>query len=287
MKKLPVVRAVVGTLAALATIISLGTLPALADTIPVRYEVLKGNTLEIKIPRGNNTYIAGDFEGQSILFQKEKEYFTGFLGINRLSKTETKDLTISLFTPGIGSEKFSIPVTIQNRNFATKYFRLPTSTRKLFGKNYQDPTWNLIYGSMSDPVKEQLWNDAFIVPTTGKITLGFGDKLYINKKYSGSHFGIDYANKKDTPVYAANSGIVKLASNTPAYGNVIVIDHGLNIFSMYLHLNSLDVKAGDKITRGDLIGKMGSTGLSNGDHLHFTMFVDKTIVDPAQWIGKL
>lgn len=278
---------IVGTLVALAVILNAVVLPAFAVELPGQYEVSLGSTVEIKIPRGNNTYIKGTFEEQSILFQKEEEYFRGFLGINRLSSPRTKDLSITLFTPGVGSKEFSVPVTIQKRNFTVKYFRLPTTTRKLFGKMYQDPTWDMIYGSMSDPVKEQLWDEAFIVPTSGKITLGYGDKLYINKKYSGSHFGIDYANKQGTPVYATNNGIVKLAGNTPAYGNVIVIDHGLNIFSMYLHLDSVDVKPGDTVTRGGLIGKIGSTGLSNGNHLHFTMFVDKTVVDPNQWIGNI
>lgn len=283
MKKLHIVRALVSLL----SIFSLGCPPTFAAALLSQYEVVRGNALEIKIPRDNSTYIEGNFDGQSILFEKDKVFFKGFLGINRLSIPGTKDLNISLFTPGQGSEKFAIPVTIQKRNFAAKYFNLSKSIRKLFGKNYQDPTWSLIYNSMSNQVKEKLWKDTFIMPTTGKTTLGFGDRLYINKKYSGSHFGIDYANKKGTPVYAANSGIVKLAGVTPAYGNVVVIDHGLNIFSMYLHLDSISVQAGDQINRGDEIAKMGNSGLAAGTHLHFTMFVDKTIVDPDQWIDQL
>jgi murein DD-endopeptidase MepM/ murein hydrolase activator NlpD len=189
-----------------------------------------------------------------------------------------------LFTPGKSSQEFTIPVNVSKREFRTQYFSLPPATQKLFEQDYQTPTWNLIYGAMDNPAPEPLWTTKFKLPTTGRITLGFGDRLYINKKYSGSHFGIDYANKTGTPVYATNSGTVKLASMTPAYGNVIVIDHGLNIYSMYLHLDSFNVKAGDQVKQGNLIAKIGSTGLSNGPHLHFTMFVGHTIVDSDQWI---
>jgi len=282
MKKLPTVR----NLILLVAIFAVGAVPTFAETLPAQYEVARGSALEIKIPRENSTYIEGNFDGQPIMFQKNQDNFTGFLGINRLSTYKTKNLDISLFTPGKGSEKISIPVKVQNRFFSTKYFSLPKAIRKLFGKDYQTPTWNLIYGAMASPATEQLWTDKFMLPTSGKITLGFGDKLFINKKYSGSHFGIDYANVKGTPVIATNTGIVKLAQMTPAYGNVVLIDHGLNIFSMYLHLDSISVNPGDNVTRGQEIAKMGRTGLSAGTHLHFTMFVDKTIVDPDQWLNN-
>jgi len=268
---------------ALIILLNTGT-TVLALSFPSKYEVLQGNTLEIKIPREKATFISGNFSGESILFLKEENQFRGYLGINRTLAPSIKNLDISLFTPGKGSEKFVIPVTIQKKEFKIQSFTLPQKTQKLFEKDYQTPTWNAIYKSMENPATTQLWQDKFILPVVGRITLGFGDRLFINKKASGTHFGIDYANKTGTPIYAPNSGTVKLASYTPAYGNVIVIDHGLNIFSMYLHLDSYNVKAGDKVSQGQLIAKVGSTGLADGPHLHFTMFVNKTIVDPEQWI---
>ncbi|MCC7432622.1 M23 family metallopeptidase [Candidatus Peregrinibacteria bacterium] len=270
----------------LTLILSLSSAPiSLALEMPTKYEAVQGNSLEVNIPRGKHTYIEATFEGQSLLFQKQTDQFKAYLGINRLTEPGLKELKIMLFTPGIGSEYVTIPVNVKKTSFITQHFTLPKKTQKLFEKDYQTPTWEMIYTAMENPIIDPVWTDKFKLPTTGRITLGFGDKLYINKKYSGSHFGIDYANKKGTPIYATNSGTIKLASMTPAYGNVILIDHGLNIYSMYLHLDSFDVQAGDQVEQGDLIGKIGSTGLAEGPHLHFTMFVGKTVVNSDQWIN--
>jgi len=117
----------------------------------------------------------------------------------------------------------------------------------------------------------------------GETTLGFGDKLYINGKYSGSHFGHDWANVEGTDVIAANTGIVTLAEWTDSYGYTIVIDHGLNVFSMYLHMSALKTEAGNVVDQGELIGLIGSTGVATGPHLHYTQFIGEVIVDSAEW----
>ncbi len=263
-----------------------GSTLANAGQFPQALEVEQGQALEIRIPRGKATYIKATFEQQELLLTKEKQQFRGYLGVHRQSETGEKKLQISLFVPGQGFEEYSIPVTIKKRNYAVESFYLPKSKIQLFGKNSQNPTWDAIYAAMENPEIAPLWTESFAVPANGEITLGFGDLLYINKKYSGSHFGVDYANKVGTPIYATNNGIVKLAAFTPAYGNVILIDHGLNVFSMYLHLDKLIAKGGDQVQKGDLIATMGKTGIATGPHLHFTMFVGKIIVDSEPWMQK-
>ena len=68
-----------------------------------------------------------------------------------------------------------------------------------------------------------------------------------------------------------------------SYGNTIVIDHGYNIFTMYLHMDKLNVEKGQSVNKGDIIGLMGSTGIATGSHLHFTVFVGDIIVDNYEW----
>jgi murein DD-endopeptidase MepM/ murein hydrolase activator NlpD len=97
------------------------------------------------------------------------------------------------------------------------------------------------------------------------------------------HLGIDLASVANSPVPAANSGVVVFAGPLGIYGKTVVIDHGFGLFSMYSHLSFSAAKAGDPISRGDILGRTGSTGLAGGDHLHFSMLIHDTFVNPVEW----
>ncbi len=97
------------------------------------------------------------------------------------------------------------------------------------------------------------------------------------------HMGIDLASNSNSPIPAGNSGRIALAGDVGIYGRTVVIDHGFGLFSMYAHMSSVMVKQGDIVKKGDVIGKTGSTGLAGGDHLHYSMIVHDTFVNPVEW----
>jgi murein DD-endopeptidase MepM/ murein hydrolase activator NlpD len=76
---------------------------------------------------------------------------------------------------------------------------------------------------------------------------------------------------------------VVFGGNLGIYGSTVIVDHGLGLFSMYSHLSYIAVKPGDQVSKGDNIGRTGSTGLAGGDHLHFSMLVNDTFVNPVEW----
>ena len=98
-----------------------------------------------------------------------------------------------------------------------------------------------------------------------------------------THLGFDLAVTANVPVLAANSGKVVNADWLGIYGNCVVIDHGLGVSSLYGHLSSIDVKVGDTVSKGQVLGRSGMTGLAGGDHLHFTMLVGGHPVNPVEW----
>jgi hypothetical protein len=97
------------------------------------------------------------------------------------------------------------------------------------------------------------------------------------------HLGADLASLRQSPVPAANNGQVVFTGNVGIYGNTVVIEHGLGLFSLYSHLSSIQAKTGDRVTKGEVIGHTGATGLAAGDHLHFGMMVHNTFVNPIEW----
>jgi murein DD-endopeptidase MepM/ murein hydrolase activator NlpD len=97
------------------------------------------------------------------------------------------------------------------------------------------------------------------------------------------HLGFDLAKTARVEVQAANEGKVLYASWLGIYGNCVILDHGMGIASLYGHLSSFDVKAGDTVAKGQTLGRSGVTGMAGGDHLHFTMLVNGRAVNPVEW----
>jgi murein DD-endopeptidase MepM/ murein hydrolase activator NlpD len=131
-----------------------------------------------------------------------------------------------------------------------------------------------------------LWSGAF-QRYLGKPMARYGDLrtyLYQNRQVDRQvHLGEDLANLEHTPVPAANRGLVVLAEPLGIYGQTVILDHGLGVFSQYSHLSQMDVKAGDQVEKGQILGKTGATGLAGGDHLHFSMLLQGEYVDPREW----
>ncbi len=217
---------------------------------------------------------------------KEKPYFKAYAAPHRTAAPGSKSLIITTDSKNYGKSTQTKQINVTKRAVRTVRFSLDKEDTDLFGDDPQSKTWNAVYGAIANPTNTQLWKDSFTIPTKGEITLGFGDVLYINGTYSGSHFGIDYANNAGTPIRAANAGRITLAEYTPSFGNTVVIDHGMNVFTMYIHMSELKVSRNDMVGKKDLIGLMGSTGISSGDHLHYTQFIGDVIVDSDQWIAE-
>ncbi len=125
-----------------------------------------------------------------------------------------------------------------------------------------------------------LWDGPFLQPLEGRITTQFGQIRYINDQESGRHSGLDIAAPLGTPVMASNSGVVVLARFLHVTGNTVILDHGLNLFSSYSHLDQIDMKVGQPIRKGQVIGTVGNTGFSTGPHLHWAVSIGGVFVEP-------
>jgi len=132
-----------------------------------------------------------------------------------------------------------------------------------------------------------LWKDAFSQLSNSKVEANFADQRTYT--YNGQpvdtayHLGYDLSVTKNYPVEASNSGTVAFAGELGIYGNAVIIDHGLGLFSLYGHLSSIGVKVGDSVAKRQILGKTGETGLAAGDHLHFGVYLDGVAVLPVEW----
>ena len=125
------------------------------------------------------------------------------------------------------------------------------------------------------------FKNQFIMPVEGIISGVYGSQRILNGKPKWPHYGIDIAAKKGTKIKSSATGIVTLAEQDLYYtGGTIIMDHGHGISTIYSHLATLNVKIGDEVLQGDIIGTVGSTGRSTGPHLDFRVNWFQTRLDP-------
>ena len=131
------------------------------------------------------------------------------------------------------------------------------------------------------------WQGGFEQMRNSKVTSRFAEKrsyLWDERPISDAvHYGFDLASTKRAPVTAANAGRVVFAGDLGIYGLCIILDHGLGVHSLYGHLSDLGVSTGETVSKGQVVGRSGATGLAGGDHLHFAILVGGQYVDPLEW----
>jgi murein DD-endopeptidase MepM/ murein hydrolase activator NlpD len=135
---------------------------------------------------------------------------------------------------------------------------------------------------------QKLWSGDFRVPLDGVTTGGnFGKRRILNGQPRSPHSGVDFPALTGTLVHAAQSGRVALAEELFFGGNTVVVDHGLGIYTSYNHLSEIDVKAGDELQSGQVVGKVGATGRVTGPHLHWGLTIQRARVNPLQLVKLL
>lgn len=122
-------------------------------------------------------------------------------------------------------------------------------------------------------------------PVAGPLSSKFGVRRFFNGEERNPHSGLDFAVPAGTPIKAPAAGKVILTGNYFFNGNTVFVDHGQGFISMFCHMSKIDVKVGDAVPRGGVVGRVGSTGRATGPHMHWNVSLNDARVDPAIFIG--
>lgn len=132
------------------------------------------------------------------------------------------------------------------------------------------------------------WAAGFVWPVAGRISGVFGSQRILNGEAKTPHSGVDVAAPAGTPIKAPASGVIRLAEPDMYFeGGLVLIDHGQWLESAFLHLSRIDVKPGDKVAPGQIIGAVGATGRATGPHMHWSLKWTGTLVDPQLVAGDM
>ncbi len=182
-----------------------------------------------------------------------------------------------------------IPLTIVAGNYGEEHLRLPAEmvnpTKVVHLEQIKNDRIRLrqIYDSSRAVIR---FSQPFIQPLKSDIITPFGRRRFLNEIPKNPHGGIDLRGRTGTPVPAAAGGKVAFSGKLYYSGNAVIIDHGLDIFSLYLHLHTLSVVEGDQVNQGQIVGTLGSTGRVTGPHLHWGIKINGIFVDPLEFIKE-
>lgn len=175
----------------------------------------------------------------------------------------------------------TLPIEILPKTFDVQYLKVSGSTATIYTDDNAAKDQVYFDAARANPIQEKLWDGSFIQPAQGEITTDYNSMRYTNDDPTPSrHLAIDIANSEGTTIQASNSGKVVLSRELIVTGNSVVIDHGMGIFSSSFHMSEIAVQEGTIVSKGDTIGKMGSTGYSTGSHLHFAIWKEGTFLNP-------
>ncbi len=157
--------------------------------------------------------------------------------------------------------------------------KMVTPGPEFYKKINEDRT--LIKNSMNEKYIIDKFPLSFIQPAEGRISGIYGSQRILNGVKKNPHGGLDIAAPQGTPIKATTGGKILLAAKGLYYtGNIVIIDHGYDLQSMYIHMQDINVKKGDLVKQGQVIGTVGSTGRSTGPHLHWNIYWNKIRINP-------
>lgn len=224
------------------------------------------------------------FDSMTIPLFLYKEHPTAFVGINLNAKTGTHTFTITLSNGRtikqtltiLERDKEIIPLGIPEKmggNTPTSQTKLVTSLEKE----------NLLLDRLVSN-KKKLWTGDFVFPIANPVVVDPYGYTRETGSYAIAHKGTDFRAAAGTEIRSMNRGVVRMARYSPIYGNVVVVDHGMGLMTFYMHLSKIKVKTGQLTERGQLIGLSGQTGYAIGPHLHLSVRLNGTSIDPMKFM---
>ena len=251
--------------------------PQLGDTISVIVSLDNPiNGTNITVTNNNETYPT---------YEIAPLQYRALIPTTPLEKAGTRTLKISS-----EGEVQNLSVQVRNRKFPIQRINLPPGKAGVEATEYE-----LKRAAEFKAVKtpEKFWNGVFLAPNQGSVSTIYGVRRYYNGKFADDYYhrGIDYAGAAGSPVVAPAAGRVvlvgKVSQGFRIHGNVVGIDHGQGVASIFMHLSRINVKEGDFVKPGQLIGAVGSTGAATGPHLHWGFYVNGKSVNPVPWRNQV
>lgn len=233
---------------------------------------------------GVTTRVRGEWAGRPLAFAPVREGVVALAGVDL--DTPPAPIPWRVSRPGRDGGEVVLGagrVPVRTRAFGSQELTLPREQVDLDAATLARvrAEAEALRAALAASAGERLWRGGFLAPVEGgRPTGGFGLRRIINGQPRSPHAGADWAAERGAPVLAANAGRVVLVAEQFFAGRLVVLDHGLGLFTLYFHLDEVRVAPGEAVTRGQRIGAVGATGRATGPHLHLAVSLGAARVDP-------
>jgi murein DD-endopeptidase MepM/ murein hydrolase activator NlpD len=256
---------------------------------PVRWQPLRlmnGSPVVFRVtPPARLTSLSGEWLQHKVFFSfstKSKMWY-GIAGVSLETKPGTYPLRLTGTTSAGKDISFEREVAIHAARYPRIAVQVPTRftepSPEQLQEIKQDKEIKVETFRHMEPERE--WSGSFQPPVTARVSDLFGTRRVFNGETRSVHEGLDYAVPRGTPVKALNAGTVILARPLFFEGNCVVLDHGQGLLTLYLHFSAFNVKEGEKVAKGQVLGLSGGTGRATGPHLHVAVRWQGVYVNPA------
>jgi murein DD-endopeptidase MepM/ murein hydrolase activator NlpD len=249
----------------------------------------QGTLLRVELRSGTPLAdVGGTWAGHEVSFwqdDSDANTYRAFLGVDLEQAVGPGKFTITAKMQNGESVSCSSEVTVKAGHFVIEKL---TVDQKFVEPSPEDAAraekeGERLHAIYATRTAEKLWSGNFRFPVAGpRQGSNFGSRRVLNGEARSPHSGLDVHAGTGTPVHAAQRGRVVLADELYFAGNAIVLDHGMGVYTFYCHLSKIDVKEGDLVDAGALIGLVGATGRVTGPHLHWGLEVNEARVNPLQ-----
>lgn len=248
----------------------------------------QGHTIAIEVEASRPVSLTGFLDDKPLYFAETDTGGWTVVGLGPWREARRYTLQV-LGWEQASQQAASISATLEVEPVAygTDYITIAPSLSDLLEPEKREDENALLRQILDGVFPEPMWEGPFIMPVDNIITSPFGRARSYNEQPATSfHAGVDVRGSVGTPVMAAARGRVALAKSLVVRGNTVVLDHGLGVYTLYAHLNSLAVRPGQMVEQGDIIGQVGATGLVTGPHLHWEVRVRGEAVNPLEWTER-
>ena len=248
---------------------------------------VQGDTLAVMVTAPRSAQVRVSFDGTGVpAYPLSGGTHRALIGTDPNVATGAHGVVVAVTARGKPALRMSRAVRIGSGQFGIRTITMSGKTFGLINPENATIERRALGSALGRRTPEALWSGPFVAPSGGTMDSPYGDASYYNGHRAWWHQGMDYAAAEGDPVVAANAGVVTLAQGLPLGGNTVVVDHGQGVFTEYLHLSAFTVRSGARVARGDVVGRIGATGLVTGPSLHWGLYVNGTWVNPSFWMEQ-
>ena len=259
--------------------------PAAAFKVTVTPSVMRQGDVAMIVVTGAASAPAmdGSIGGRPLFFFPYADGYAALIGIDLETKPGRLSWRVGFVDGGGAPHQASGRLTVKSRRFPVQRLTLPTGMVDLSPDNErraeaEAARLRALYDTITSV---RFWRGRFTRPIASDVKSdGFGFRRLINGKPRSPHTGVDFAAAAGTPVVASNGGRVALVADHFFGGRLIALDHGEGLYTLYMHLERIDVAEGALVERGAILGAVGSTGRATGPHLHWSAQLRRARIDP-------